>query len=121
MLSDIIENYRNYNEIYKKMHKDENKNQLESILLENSLYLSVFTTFEEFLKELIDNYLDNVSEKKISFFNLSEGIARSFFIANEKRIKHIFEISENDKQRDAFKSFFNFASLTSMFPFTSTA
>lgn len=107
MLSEIIENYKKYNEIYTNMCLDKTDNELDKILLENSLYLSVFTTFEEFLKELIDNYVNNAVLKGIRFADLSEGIAQSYFLTNEKRVQSIFGTSDAEKQRKAFKSYFS--------------
>lgn len=107
MISEIKENYRKYNEIYNEMCSGKKGDDLYKILLENSLYLSVFTTFEEFLKELIENYINNVDKQGIKFSDLSEGIALSYFLLLEKRIQSIFETSNVEKQKKAFNSYFS--------------
>ena len=71
---------------YKKIHDDilpcinhESETEKAKVLLENSLYLSVFTTFEWFLRSLIDSYLTNITQGGICFIDLSEGIAKNIF------------------------------------------
>jgi hypothetical protein len=106
MLTQIKEKYKGYNDIFNSMESlDKIVHPKAKILLENSLYLSVFTIFENFLKSLIENYLDNVCKKGIKFTDLSSGFACSIFVSKEKRIKHIFETTE-EKQIDSFKSYF---------------
>ena len=51
----------------------------QKFLLENSLYLSIFTTFEWFLRSLIESYVTNITEEGICFIDLSEGIAKKNF------------------------------------------
>lgn len=106
MLSQIKEKYTGYNNIFNSIESlDEIDHPNAKILLENSLYLSVFTIFENFLKNLIENYLDNVCKKGIKFTDLSSGFACSIFVSKEKRIKHIFETT-GDKKTEAFNSYF---------------
>ena len=55
MLTQIKEKYKGYNDIFNSMESlDKIVHPKAKILLENSLYLSVFTIFENFLKSLID-------------------------------------------------------------------
>ena len=45
------------------------------ILLENSLYLSIFTTFELFLKDIIDIYIRKALADEICFSELVDSFA----------------------------------------------
>ena len=60
--------YQLYKEIYEKEIETivEKTSNLEIVrsLLENSLYLSVFTIFESYLKELINNYNYNKTKQR---------------------------------------------------------
>lgn len=106
ILSKIEQKYEHYKKIFNELEDLELSNGvIARNLLENSLYLSVFTIFENFLKLLIENYVDNVSKEGISFLKLCDGFACAVFLANEKRIKHIFAVSEEQKTT-AFKSYF---------------
>ena len=98
---------------YKKIHDDilprinhETETDKAKILLENSLYLSIFTTFEWFLRSLIDSYVTNITEEGICFIDLSEGIAKNIFLSHESRINAVFR-SKSDKQNKAFNSFYS--------------
>jgi hypothetical protein len=68
MLSEIHQKYQLYKEIYEKELETivEKTSNLEIVrsLLENSLYLSVFTIFESYLKELINNYNYNKAKQR---------------------------------------------------------
>ena len=58
MLSEIQKKYQSYKDIYDRvlpMLEEKGNSEIARGLLENSLYLSVFTTFENYLKELIRN------------------------------------------------------------------
>ena len=108
MLSEINEKYQ----LYKKIHNEvlpsldgDKSSELAKILLENSLYLSVFTTFENFLKKLIDNYIYNKEKLGVKFIDLSERIAHSFFSSKESQIKYIFDDKNKSKNR-SFDAFF---------------
>lgn len=107
MLLEIKESYNSYKEIYKKVLPEingETSSELARALLENSLYLSVFTTFENFLKKVIDNYIYNKEKQGVMVLELSDRIAHAWFVQNEKQIVDIFS---NKKDRNkAFDSFF---------------
>ena len=82
MLSEIQEKYKSYKDIYNNvLPMLEEKGNLEIAigLLENSLYLSVFTTFENYLKELIRNYNYNKANQGVKFTDLSKRIPHSIF------------------------------------------
>lgn len=68
MLSEIHQKYQLYKEIYEKELETivEKTSNLEIVrsLLENSLYLSVFSIFESYLKELINNYNYNKAKQR---------------------------------------------------------
>lgn len=51
----ILNTYDEYKNVYDNSLDSLNGNA--KILLENSLYLSIFTTFELFLKDIIDIYI----------------------------------------------------------------
>lgn len=107
MLLEIKDSYNSYKEIYKKVLPEingETSSELARALLENSLYLSVFTTFENFLKKVIDNYIYNKEKQGVMVIELSDRIAHAWFVQNEKQIVDIFS---NKKDRNkAFDSFF---------------
>lgn len=106
MLSQIKEKYKIYNEIFYSLDSLElSNNSTAKILLENSLYLSVFTVFENFLKDLIQHYLDNISEKGIKFVQLSNGFACAIFLGHEKRINNIFNKTGENQLKDFNKYF----------------
>ena len=67
MIPEINEKYRSYKEIHNKVLPildGDKSSKLARDLLENSLYLSVFTTFESFLKNIIDNYIYNKEKSR---------------------------------------------------------
>lgn len=104
MLSEINEKYKSYKEIHNKVLpilNGDKSSELAKDLLENSLYLSVFTTFENFLKNLIKHYIYNKEKAGVRFIDLSERIAHSLFSSKSSQIKFIF----NDKNKDKNKSF----------------
>ena len=105
MLSEINEKYQSYKEIHNEvlpiLDKGESS-ELAKDLLENSLYLSVFTTFENFLKNLIDNYIYNKEKAGVKFIDLSERIAHSLFSSKEAQIKFIFDDKNKNGSFDAF-------------------
>lgn len=108
MLSEIQEKYQSYKNIYNQvlpMLEEKGNSEIARGLLENSLYLSVFTTFENYLKELIRNYNYNKAKQGVRFTELSERIAHSIFSEKEKQIKYIFE-DKNKKKNDSFDAYF---------------
>ncbi|VTY44234.1 MAE_28990/MAE_18760 family HEPN-like nuclease [Veillonella atypica] len=108
MYSDIEQKFIVYKEIYKQIIPsipESSQKKKAQTLLENSLYLSVFTTFEWFIRTLIDDYVIKVSERGICFNDLSPGIARYVFLGHERRIKDLFNKS-SDNQVEAFCSYY---------------
>lgn len=108
MLSEIKKKYQLYKDIYDKvlpMLEEKGDLGIARGLLENSLYLSVFTTFENYLKELINNYNYNRAIQGVKFTELSERIAHSIFIEKEKQIRYIFDDKNKNKER-AFDAYF---------------
>lgn len=108
MLKKIENDFDVYKSVYLDIlpkFADEETDNKARILLENSLYLSAFTTFENFLKELIKNYIENIADTGITFFQLTDGFAESYFISQEKRISSIFGNSD-EKRKRAFSSYF---------------
>lgn len=87
MLPEIQKKYQSYKDIYDQvlpMLEAKGNSEIARGLLENSLYLSVFTTFENYLKELIRNYNYNKSNQGVRFTELSERIAHSIFSEKDK-------------------------------------
>ena len=108
MLSEINNKYQSYKDIYNKILPSLDKemnSELAKNLLRNSLYLSVFTTFENFLKDLIDNYIYNKEKAGVKFTDLSERIAHLIFSTKETQIKFIFDDKNKDKNK-SFDAFF---------------
>lgn len=108
MLNIIENDFDVYKSVYLDIlpkFADKEVDKKARVLLENSLYLSVFTTFENFLKELIKNYVENISETGITFFQLTDGFAETYFISQERRISSIFDESD-EKRKRAFSSYF---------------
>lgn len=70
------------------------------------MYLSVFTTFENYLKELINNYNYNKAKQGVKFTELSERIAHSIFSEKERQIKYIFE-DKNKNKKASFDAYFH--------------
>lgn len=74
MLSEIHQKYQLYKEIYEKELETivEKTSNLEIVrsLLENSLYLSVFSIFESYLKELINNYNYNKAKQRCYVYRI---------------------------------------------------
>lgn len=108
MYSDIEEKFIVYKEIYNQIIPsipENSQKKKAQTLLENSLYLSVFTTFEWFIRTLINDYVIKVSERGICFNDLSAGIAKYVFLGYERRIIDLFNKS-SDNQSDAFRSYY---------------
>lgn len=109
MLPEIQKKYQSYKDIYDQvlpMLEAKDNSEIARGLLENSLYLSVFTTFENYLKELIRNYNYNKSKQGVRFTELSERIAHSIFSEKERQIKYIFE-DKNKNKKGSFDAYFH--------------
>ena len=66
MYTDIEQKFNAYKEIYNQIIPNIppcSQRTKAQTLLENSLYLSVFTTFEWFIRTLIDDYVIKASER----------------------------------------------------------
>ena len=108
MLSEINEKYQSYKDIHDKVLPildGDKSSELARNLLENSLYLSVFTTFENFLKNLINNYIYNKAKAGVKFIDLSNRIAHSLFSNKKSEIKFIFD-DKNKNKNKSFDTFF---------------
>lgn len=109
MLSEINEKYKSYKEIHNKVLpilNGDKSSELAKDLLENSLYLSVFKTFENFLKNLIKHYIYNKEKAGVRFIDLSERIAHSLFSSKSSQIKFIFN-DKNKAKTNLLMHFFN--------------
>ena len=104
--SSILNTYDEYKNVY--------NNSLDSldgnakILLENSLYLSIFTTFELFLKDIIDIYIRKALADGICFSNLVDFFAIEYLKKRERQFDNFFK---NQNQNQILSSFTNIKSL----------
>ena len=105
MLSKIKENYETYKKIYSELLPELDNNsdsmKIATILLENSLYLSVFTTFENFLKYMIENYIDNILKKEAKLIDLPNKFVHLIFISDKEKVTRML-----DGDNKAFESHF---------------
>ncbi|HEL1906595.1 TPA: hypothetical protein TX976_000529 [Streptococcus suis] len=101
-ISDIIDSYDGYLLVYNgELSKLEGTART---LLENSLYLSIFTTFELFLKEIIDIYLNKKVEAGMTFNGLVDDFASEYLKNRERQFNNFFDTTKKD---DRIKSFSN--------------
>lgn len=70
------------------------------ILLENSLYLSIFTTFELFLKDIIDIYIRKALADEICFSELVDSFAIEYLKNKERQFDNFFK----DQNLDSFNN-----------------
>ena len=94
----ILNTYDEYKNVY--------NNSLDSlegnakILLENSLYLSIFTTFELFLKDIIDIYIRKALADEICFSELVDSFAIEYLKNKERQFDNFFK----DQNLDSFNN-----------------
>lgn len=105
MLSRIKDSYQNYIDIYENVLPTI-KNDTAKRFLENSLYLSVFTSFEYFIKQMIDDYV-NKKQDSIRYIDLNESLARIFMLESERKfqVNNIYDQNE-ERSRRSFKAYF---------------
>ena len=70
------------------------------ILLENSLYISIFTTFELFLKDIIDIYIRKALADEICFSKLVDSFAIEYLKNKERQFDNFFK----DQNLDSFNN-----------------
>ena len=98
MIRNITNKYNAYLGIYNDILpfiSDETARQF----LENSLYLSVFTSFEYFLKGMINNYIEN-SKDKITCTELSDELAKIVVLDKIDEIRSSIEGINKNKEGD---------------------
>lgn len=105
MLNEIKEKYNSYIGIYDNV-LPKIEDGVARRLLENSLYLSIFTSFESFLKKVIEHYVEEKIRGEIKYIELNEGFARAYILDKEREIDHIFDPNEI-KSKNAFSRYFN--------------
>lgn len=105
MLSTIINKYEDYIRIYQDILPNIEDGNAKRFL-ENSLYLSVFTSFEFFIKQIIDDYIDKVAGN-IKYIDLKEPLARKFILEIERKsqINNMY-VDNETKSKRAFSAFF---------------
>lgn len=104
----ILNTYDEYNNVYNNSLDSLNDNA--KILLENSLYLSIFTTFELFLKDIIDIYIRKAINDRICFSNLVDSFAIEYLKNRERQFDNFFK-NQNQNQNQILSSFTNIKSL----------
>ena len=102
----ILNTYDEYKNVYNNSLGSLNGNA--KILLENSLYLSIFTTFELFLKDIIDIYIRKALTDGICFSNLVDSFAIEYLKNRERQFDNFFK---NQNQQQILSSFTNIKSL----------
>lgn len=102
----ILNTYDEYKNVYNNSLDSLNGNA--KILLENSLYLSIFTTFELFLKDIIDIYIRKALTDGICFSNLVDSFAIEYLKNRERQFDNFFK---NQNQNQILSSFTNIKSL----------
>ncbi|MDG4524445.1 HEPN domain-containing protein [Streptococcus suis] len=103
---DFLVPYDEYLEIYQNI-LPKLEDEKAKTLLENSLYLSIFTTFELFLKKIIDVYIANVLKKGLKFEQLVDEFAIEYLKNKEEQIKYFF----SEKNKNTESSFSNIKKL----------
>lgn len=99
-INEIIGSYDDYLLVY-----NEELSELKGparTLLENSLYLSIFTTFELFLKEIIDIYLNKKVESGITFNGLVDNFASEYLKNRERQFNNFFNTTRMDSRTQSF-------------------
>jgi len=102
----ILNTYDEYKNVYNNSLGSLDGNA--KILLENSLYLSIFTTFELFLKNIIDIYIRKALADGICFSNLVDFFAIEYLKKRERQFDNFFK---NQNQNQILSSFTNIKSL----------
>lgn len=102
----ILNTYDEYKNVYNNSLGSLDGNA--KILLENSLYLSIFTTFELFLKNIIDIYIRKALADGICFSNLVDFFAIEYLKKRERQFDNFFK---NQDQNQILSSFTNIKSL----------
>lgn len=103
----ILNTYDEYKEVYNNSLGSLDDEKAKT-LLENSLYLSIFTTFELFLKGIIDLYIRKAINDGIGFSNLVDSFAIDYLKNTEKQFENFFK---SQKQTQVLSSFTNIKSL----------
>lgn len=98
-LTEIFDNYDRYIDIYNTQLTNLDE-QTQSLLL-NSLYLSVFTSFEYFLDYAIKHYVTSVtsSENGITMENLKGKIGMKYFLQTQKNNKKLEQLLKDPQLR----------------------
>lgn len=106
MLNRIRANYNNYISIYENIIPNISDNTARRFL-ENSLYLSIFTSFEFFIKHMINDYVNKITEQGIKYIELKDEIARKYMLENERKnqILNIYKENESQSKR-SFDAYF---------------
>lgn len=94
----ILNAYDEYKNVYNNSLDSLNGNA--KILLENSLYLSIFTTFELFLKDIIDIYIRKALADEICFSKLVDSFAIEYLKNKERQFDNFFK----DQNLDGFNN-----------------
>ncbi len=94
----VLNTYDEYKNVYNNSLGSLEGNA--KILLENSLYLSIFTTFELFLKDIIDIYIRKALADEICFSELVDSFAIEYLKNKERQFDNFFK----DQNLDSFNN-----------------
>ena len=97
MLDQIKENYSDYINIYNNILPSISDNTAKRFL-ENSLYLSIFTSFEFFIKHMINDYVNKITRSGIKYIDLESEIARKYMLENGRKNQILNIYKENEEQ-----------------------
>lgn len=87
----ITEIYKDRFKLYEEVFENEIPRLVDNkarVLLENSLYLSVFTAFEDFLKQMIDSYIFQ-NTNKLKCEELVPKIASCIFFSQKRNFENV--------------------------------
>ena len=94
----VLNTYDEYKNVYNNSLGSLEGNA--KILLENSLYLSIFTTFELFLIDIIDIYIRKALADEICFSELVDSFAIEYLKNKERQFDNFFK----DQNLDSFNN-----------------
>ena len=92
-LNQILERYDHYLQVYTE--NLEYLDELPKTLLENSLFLALFTIFESYLKNLINLYIES-QKGTIKFEDLTKRFAREYLSDKQKQFENFFKKGKDD-------------------------
>lgn len=105
MIDKIEETYLKYKEIYNNSFSIEDSETRR--LLHNSLFLSIFTIFESFLKTIIQNYVKHKVNEKYKITDFSQEIMENILYDHKDSLEKFIKATTNEKQKKSFNEIYN--------------